>query len=399
MGKVPRIANELADLEHVPVNELAPFQGELKELSTREYKKLKKSLTENGIIVPFFVWPHDGALWLLDGHQRHRVFNNEAWNIDVPVIRIHADNEQDAKQKVLVISSQYGKITQEGYDEFTFDMDDNWLQETVMFDALPFVFGDTSPPEEEESKDADPQTSRADELRETWGVELGQMWRLPSRVEGQEHRLICGDCTDGDVVERVMGGEVAGLLLADPPYGINWDGNYTRFTKNGVAESRTNYDGIEGDAKKFDPLMWIEFKNVVLWGANFYYHKLPIGTWLVWDKRSADGTAFLADAEIAWKRGGRGVYIKSINQQSEKSLNRDIYHPTKKPVGLFEWCIKGVDSVLIVLDPFSGSGTTIIAAENLSRQCRSVEISPAYCAVALDRYERAFGIKPELITG
>ena len=75
-------------------------------------------------------------------------------------------------------------------------------------------------PQQVEPKNAEPQTSRADELREEWGVELGQMWRLPSRTEGQEHRLICGDCTETAVVERVMGGELARMLHADPPYGI-----------------------------------------------------------------------------------------------------------------------------------------------------------------------------------
>lgn len=138
----PHIAPELSGLPHVPVDALEPLQGELKTLSKREYNKLKKSLLEHGIIVPFFVWQESGKL--LDGHQRQRVMINEGWLIDVPVVYISATDEQDAKRKLLVISSQYGRVSQEGWDAFTFDLDDGWLQETVHFDALPFVFGEWS---------------------------------------------------------------------------------------------------------------------------------------------------------------------------------------------------------------------------------------------------------------
>jgi hypothetical protein len=181
IATLPHIAAELADLPHVPISALVPFQGELKELSEREYNKLKKSITENGLIVPFFVWSETGKL--LDGHQRLRVFAREGWVMDVPVVYVSAVDELDAKRKLLVISSQYGKVTQEGWDAFTFDIPEPWIQETVQFDALPFVFdyeevgngvGD--------SHDAEPQISRADELQEVWQVEPGQMWRLPSRV-------------------------------------------------------------------------------------------------------------------------------------------------------------------------------------------------------------------------
>jgi len=146
---LPIIASELSDLPHVPVDSLQPLQGDLKELTAREYNKLKKSIIENGVIVPFFVWLEAGKL--IDGHQRQRVFVREGWLVDVPVVYISANDEQDAKQKLLVISSQYGKVTREGWDEFTFDLDDDWLMETTQFDALPFVFDlehQATPPED-----------------------------------------------------------------------------------------------------------------------------------------------------------------------------------------------------------------------------------------------------------
>ncbi|MCP5018895.1 MAG: hypothetical protein GY938_27005 [Ketobacter sp.] len=151
MGKVPRIVDSLKNYPHVHINDLVDFQGELKDLHTREYKKLRKSILEHGFFMQFFAWPHDGVNYILDGHQRKRVFIGEGWLIDVPVQFIQAATYEEAKEKLMVISSQYGKITQEGYDEFTFDMNPNWLQETVHFDALPFVFGayDSPPPPDE----------------------------------------------------------------------------------------------------------------------------------------------------------------------------------------------------------------------------------------------------------
>ena len=130
------ISKELNHLEKVPVDSLQEFQGDLKDLTSREYSKLKKSLLEFGFITPIFTWGSK----IIDGHQRLHVMINEGWIQDVPILRISAHNEQDAKRKLLVISSQYGRVTQEGFDEFTFDLDDDWLTETVQFDALPFIF-------------------------------------------------------------------------------------------------------------------------------------------------------------------------------------------------------------------------------------------------------------------
>lgn len=140
MIQLPTIAPALADLPHVPIDALVPFQGELKELSERQYSKLKKSILTEGIFTPFFVWHDNGIGRIIDGHQRERVMSREGWQMDVPVIYIDAANEQEAKRRLLLVSSQYGRVTQEGWDAFTFDLDSDWLKESVHFDALPFVF-------------------------------------------------------------------------------------------------------------------------------------------------------------------------------------------------------------------------------------------------------------------
>jgi DNA modification methylase len=424
MSEKPTIANALSDLPHVSILALEPFQGGLKELTAREYGKLKKSLLENGVIVPFFVWAETGKL--LDGHQRRRVFESEGWQMDVPVVYISAENEQDAKRKLLVISSQYGKVTQEGFDEFTFDLDGDWILGTANFDALPFVFDGLA--DEPEPEDAEPQINRADELQQEWGTELGQLWRLPSRTEGQEHRLICGDCTDAAVVERVMGGEKAEMVWTDPPYGVAV-GDKNKYL-NSIARSNRVEENLQNDTLGEPELLEMlrgafgRAKDNCTAGAAWHVaapagplHVLfgqllkDMGVWrqtIQWVKNNATFSPLGVDyhwrAEpifYGWLPNGAHRYYGGRKQTTVWEIDRPSKspeHPTMKPVELVQRAVANhtLESD-IVLDSFSGSGTTLIAAENLSRQCRAVEISPAYVAVALQRYKDAFGIEPELI--
>lgn len=134
-----KISKTLKGLPTCDYRELIPLQGNLKDLSESNYNKLKKSLTEFGFIVPLFIWKHEGKNYIIDAHQRHRVLMKEqAQPFLLPYVEIEADSEKEAKKRLLVISSQYGKITQEGFDEFAFDIEDYWKFETVNFDALQF---------------------------------------------------------------------------------------------------------------------------------------------------------------------------------------------------------------------------------------------------------------------
>jgi DNA modification methylase len=206
-----------------------------------------------------------------------------------------------------------------------------------------------------------------------------------------EHRLLCGDSTNADDVARLMNGSPISKIsvLTDPPYGIKWNGNYKRFTKNGKADSSTNYDDIKNDDQDFDPNQFYEYDECIIWGANIFSNKLDRGSWLIWDKRTADGFSFLADAEIAWEKGSKyGCYIKSINQQSEKSKTKDIRHPTKKPIELMSWCIERLNKTSIIYDAYSGSGSTMVAAHQLGRKCYGMELDPKYCQVIVDRMRK-----------
>lgn len=412
----------LLELPQLPILETVDMQGDLKDLSDTNYERLVKTHLEHGIFLPFYVWESpDGKNMTLDGHQRRRVLPAEGYTGNVPVVYIDADNERDAKEKLLIISSQYGRITQEGLDTFAFDLDDGWLESTVNFDALSFAFADAEP-EQEESADAEPQTDRATELQEQWGTATGQLWQIG------EHRLLCGDSTKREDVERVMGGECAEMVWTDPPYGVAV-GDKNKFL-NSIARSNRIEENLENDTldePELTAMLCAAFDNALthcLAGGAWYVAAPPgplhvlfgqtlkdRGVWrqtIQWVKNNATfaplGVDYHWRAEpifYGWKPGAAHRFYGGRQQDTVWEIDRPMAspeHPTMKPVELVQ---RGVANSSrngeIIYDPFGGSGTTMVACQNLNRKCRMIEISPAYCAVILQRMKDAFGIEGVLI--
>lgn len=129
----------LKDFPVMPLSSIKEFQEELKDLTELNYNKLKKSLLEQGLLLPYFLWinPEDSKPYLMDGHQRRRVWTAEGFEPKkVPYVLVPGKNNEVAKKNLLVITSQFGTITQEGYDKFTFDIPDEWKQKTLNYDNL-----------------------------------------------------------------------------------------------------------------------------------------------------------------------------------------------------------------------------------------------------------------------
>jgi DNA modification methylase len=171
-------------------------------------------------------------------------------------------------------------------------------------------------------------------------------------------------------------------IITDPPYGVSWNTDYTRFT-SGFGAERKKHMPVSGDAEPFDPGWLNGYPTLILWGANIFSNKLTLGSWLVWDKRHKNGTAFLADGEAAWWNRGHGIYIYSETSQG-CIRNEPIEHPTQKPEGLMRWCIQMAQPKL-VCDPYMGSGTTLRAAKDLRVPCIGIELELEYCATAKRR--------------
>jgi len=190
----------------------------------------------------------------------------------------------------------------------------------------------------------------------------------------------------GDCLEVLPGLAAVDAVVSDPPYGMAWDGRVSRGVNGtGKPGPTKHYDcSIAGDDEPFDPAPWLEFPRVVLFGSNHYSQRLPVGTTLVWIKRLDGGFgSFLSDAEIAWMKGGHGVYcFRDLSAQGESSERK---HPSQKPIPLMKWCIEKAGGEGTILDPFMGSGTTLRAAKDLGRKAIGIEIEEKYCEIAAKR--------------
>jgi len=172
------------------------------------------------------------------------------------------------------------------------------------------------------------------------------------------------------------------LLLTDPPYGYQWKTNYSRFSR-GINDKPAIALDLREEVDLIPCIAATD--EQIIFGCNSLTHDVP-GSYLIWDKRCSDGFAFLSDGEAAWWSRGHGVYIKSINAQSHRSKGG--LHPTQKPVELMTWCIQKAKQAETILDPFMGSGTTLVAAKLEGRKAIGIEIIKEYCEIAVSRLKQ-----------
>jgi site-specific DNA-methyltransferase (adenine-specific) len=192
-----------------------------------------------------------------------------------------------------------------------------------------------------------------------------------------------GDCRE--VLPDVWFG--GGLLLADPPYGVNAVTRGRTFgTSNACATNE--YIPIHGDDKPFDPSHLLAFPKVILWGANHYADKLPAQScWLTWDKRDGTASNPLADCELAWTNLGGPARLfhhrwMGMIRASERETRM---HPTQKPVALMQWCLTQAGDVSRVCDPYMGCGPVLVAAKERGIPAIGIEIEERYCEIAAKR--------------
>jgi len=203
-----------------------------------------------------------------------------------------------------------------------------------------------------------------------------------------------GDCRE---IAPLLGLDFA--LISDPPYGIGYaHSGGGRGTNTGRAKaSHRNTFSIVGDDAAFDPTPWLLYAAIVLWGANHYAARIPErrGTWLAWDKSLGIGPADnFSDAEFGWTsintaRNVARVLWKGVVQDKAGENNGRRDHPSQKPLKLMRWSLRLIPSELPVLDPFMGSGTTLVAAKNLGRRAIGIEIEERYCEIAVERLAQA----------
>lgn len=170
----------LSSLPMMDYNHMDELQGDLKTLEQSNYERLRNSLRSQGQLAPFFIWqnPETKKYFLVDGHQRKKVLVLEkATPYERPYILIPAATHEEAKKALLAISSQYGTITTDGYEKFTFDFNQDWMNENVFFDNLRAKFSDLETISESEEGDGS-----------GFGGEKPQVYKLIVECQTEESR-------------------------------------------------------------------------------------------------------------------------------------------------------------------------------------------------------------------
>ena len=255
--------------------------------------------------------------------------------------------------------------------------------------------------------DAEPQFDRATALLEKWQVKMGDLWRIGA------HRLLCGDSTKREDVERVMQGEKAQLFFTDPPYGMDKgfandelkDGDLTSFNDKWVEQFIGEDDCIFvsfHSPRLFWTILDSARNNGWKVGRYFSLYKpndmtFPWHSWLgvsesillfmrgkpKFNSDKPADTSFWHDTYL-WNHQG-------LVADETKSNGQTLSHPSIKPIPVCEDLIwKTSFPGWVVYDPFGGSGTTMVACNNLGRKCRMMELEPKYCSVILERMSQAF---------
>ena len=177
------------------------------------------------------------------------------------------------------------------------------------------------------------------------------------------------------------------LVLTDPPYGINHPTDYKSRGRGGIAACR-DYPRVFEDDRPFDPSPWLDWP-CLLFGANYFADMLPCSSgWVVWDKMRPDDLD-QSTAELAWSNFIKGVRVfRHLWNGCMRASREDLQHPTQKPVALMSWVL-GLrwtpDGT--ILDPYMGSGSTLVAAKRLGRKAIGIEIEERYCEIAARRVE------------
>ena len=235
--------------------------------------------------------------------------------------------------------------------------------------------------------------------------------------EIHSHRLMCGDSTDKGTVELLMDGKKADMVMTDPPYGIAvvqnnqvGGGGATHFNgKVGAVVQSSDYMQIKGDDTTDTARLNFEIvkelsENQIIFGGNYFTDFLPPkACWCIWDK---ENTGNFADVEMAWTSFDKGAKLyrwlwNGLCRKGERAVEgKSRVHPTQKPVGLIAEILKDFTKEDdTILDCFGGSGSTLIACEQIDRTCYMIEYEAHYVDVIIKRWETLTGEKAVLING
>lgn len=374
-----------------PINEVIPYEKNPR-INDNAVPAVMKSIEEFGFKVPIVI---DKNGTIVTGHTRLKAAKKLGMKT-VPCIV--ADDLTPEQIKAFRLADN--KVAEAA--EWDMELLNEELDGIIDIDMSDFNFGDiTDSPSSEDVVEDDGENI---ELPSEPKTRLGDLWTIG------RHKLMCGDATSEDVLKRLMGGDKADMYLTDPPYNVAYEGK----TEDKLTIQN---DSMEDSAfYQFLVDSFVAADSVMNEGAAFYvWHADSEGynfrgacravEWelrecLIWNKN----TMVLGRQDYQWKhepclygwKGGAAHNWYSDRKQTTvidmNKPNRNAEHPTMKPVQLFAYLMENSSKPGdIILDSFCGSGTTLIACEQMGRVARVLEIDPKYCDVIIKRYINLVG--------
>jgi DNA modification methylase len=384
------------------ISEISSAKYNPRKITDEAMGRLTKSLAEFGNIQPITWNVRTGNV--VGGHQRLKVYKAmgktevDVWAVDL--------DEQKEKAANIALNKLSGEFDMPMLKDILEEIDTGDLDMEITgfgMDEIALMMEDAHP---EVTEDEVPEVP-VDAI-----TKPGDLWLLG------EHRVLCGDSTSEADVSRLMNGEKAEMMFTDPPYGVDYSGGI-QFNKNGEAKTN-NREKLKNDNSTqiyydFLPVaisatdgpcyMWFsDSKTRDVYNA-LYDNKCEIHALIIWHKTNATYAAMNAQYkqrhEPCLYFKSKGSTLRWCGETTEATIwNQDRdgindLHPTQKPVALASKAIRNHESKS-VLDLFCGSGSTLIAAEQLGRKCYGMEISPNYCDVIVKRWENLTGKKATL---
>ena len=370
-------------IEYLPIKALKPYEKNTRKHQKKDVDNIAKSIEKYGMCDAIGIWGEQNVI--VEGHGR-MLACKQLGMTEVPVVRLdHLTDEQ---------RSEYAIAHNATADLSEWDLD-ILPDELAELDLGDFDVDFGIEDEEEETEIVEDEAPEVDEDAEPI-AKLGDIWQLG------RHRLMCGDSTDKATVELLMDGKKADMVFTDPPYGISVVGDNGKvgadnLAKNGVYMPVKGDETTETTERFFEVCKDLGFNKFILWGGNYFVGFLPYSDgWIIWDKRGDMASNNFADGEMAWcsfhtpVRIYKQVWSGMIREgEREKRV-----HPTQKPVKLLGEILKDfTDDDVIILDCFGGSGSTLIACEQIDRTCYMIEYEAHYVDVIIKRWETLTGEK------
>lgn len=381
--------------EKVNIDKLVPYARNARTHSKEQILQLRASLREFGFVNPVIV---DKDLNIIAGHGRILAAKEEGIT-EVPCV--FAEHLTEAQKRAYIIADNRLAMNA-GWDMEMLSVEISELQgadfdlSVLGFDEaeLSKLMGDI-----EDVKDDDFDVD--EELKKPAVTKVGDLWLLGN------HRLICGDSTKIDTFTVLMDGKQANLVVTDPPYNVNYEGSAGKLKNDNMADEAF-YTFLLSAFKNMEAVMTKDASIYVFHadteGLNFRKAFSDAGFYLsgtcIWKKQSLvlGRSPYQWQHEpvlFGWKKAGKHNWYSDRKQTTiwefeKPKKNAD--HPTMKPVPLIAYPILNSSMVnSIVLDPFGGSGSTLVACEQTERICYTIELDEKYCDVIVKRYVEQVG--------